>query len=257
MVDQSAFFWPEGIQGAVSISYDDALPCHYEDVAPAWEAYGLKATFYTNIISLMNNPDAWRDVATKGHELGNHSIFHPCRKSQGHDWLADEYDLRRYTPRRWTDEMRTANAILSSLDGREERSFGNTCCNTDLGEGDTLHSLEPLIEELFVAGRGPLNNRVVNAGTLNFNALGHFRGDSRSFDHLRLEIDDAVAAGGWIIYMIHGVGEGTHGSYIDSEVHQSLVNYLGERQDSIWTAPVGTVARYLRDSAGIGPTGSQ
>ena len=54
--------------------------------------------------------------------------------------------------------------------------------------------------------------------------------------------------------MIHGVGEGTHGLYIDPEVHQSLVDYL-ERQDSIWTAPVGTVARYLRDSTGTGPTG--
>ena len=255
MVNQSAFFWPEGVQGAVSVSYDDALPCHYEDVAPAWETHGLRVTFYTNITSLMNNPGAWRDVAAKGHELGNHSIFHPCRKQQGNDWLADEYDLRRYTPRRWTDEMHTANAILSSLDGREERSFGNTCCNTDLGEGDTLHSLEPLIEELFVAGRGPFNNRVVDAETLNFNSLGHFSGDGRDFDRLRLEIADAVAAGGWIIYMIHGVGKGTHGLYIDPEVHQSLVDYLGERQDSIWTAPVGTVARYLRDSTGTGPTG--
>ena len=42
--------------------------------------------------------------------------------------------------------------------------------------------------------------------------------------------------------MIHGVGEGTHDLYIYPEVHQSLVDYLGERQDSIWTAPVGTVA---------------
>ena len=153
--------------------------------------------------------------------------------------------------------MRAASAILSSLDGKEERSFGNTCCNTELGEGDTLHSLEPLIEELFVAGRGPLNNQVVNAATLNFNALGHFSGDSHSFDHLRQEIDNAVASGGWIIYMIHGVGAGTHGLYIDPEVHQSLVDYLGERQDSIWTAPVGVVARHLRDSAGTGSAGSQ
>ena len=249
MVEQSAFSWPKGLQGAVSISYDDALPCHYEAVVPAWETHGLRATFYTHITNLMNNPGAWRDVAARGHELGNHSIFHPCRKNQGHDRLPDEYDLLSYTPRRWSDEMRTANAILSSLDGRQERSFGNTCCNTDLGEGDTLHSLEPLIDELFVAGRGPCNNRVVDAATINFNALGHFSGDGRGFDRLRQEIDTAVSSGGWIIYMIHGVGEGTHSLYIDPGVHQDLVEYLGERRDSIWTAPVGAVARYLRDSA--------
>ena len=60
--------------------------------------------------------------------------------------------------------MRTANAVLSSLDGREVRCFGNTCCNTELGEGETLHSLEPLIEELFVAGRGLHNNQVADGG---------------------------------------------------------------------------------------------
>ena len=47
--------------------------------------------------------------------------------------------------------------------------------------------------------------------------------------------------------MIHGVGEGTHGLYMDPVVHKTLVSYLGDRQDSIWTAPVATVATYLRD----------
>lgn len=159
----------------MSISYDDALPCHYEVVA-------------------------------RGHELGNHTIFHPCRKRGESSWLADEYDLRAYTPRRWSDEMR-------------------------------------------VAARGPFNGQVVDVSTINFNALGHFGGDDRDFERLRQELDTAVGAGGSIVYMIHGVGEGTHGMYIDPEVHQRLVDNLGERQDAIWTAPVATVARYLRDCA--------
>ena len=248
MIDKSEFTWPESTRGAVSVSYDDALPCHYEVVAPAWEAHGLGATFYTNINSLMDAPQAWREVAAKGHELGNHSIFHPCRKRGESSWLADEYDLRAYTPRRWSDEMRVANAILSSIDGKGERSFGNTCCNTELGEGETLQSLDPLIEELFVAARGPHIDQVVDVSTINFEALGHFGGDGCDFDRLRQEIDAAVTSGGWIIYMIHGVGEGTHGMYVDPEVHQRLVDYLGGRQDTIWTAPVATVARHLRDS---------
>ena len=247
MTDKSGFFWPNGARGAVSISYDDALPCHYDVVAPLWESQDLRVTFYTHITSLMNNPEVWRDIAARGHELGNHSIFHPCLKKPGSSWLADEYDLRTYTPRRWSDEMSAANAILSSIDGKSERSFGNNCCNTDLGEGDSLHSLEPLIEELFVAGRGPWNNKAIDVATINFNALGHFGGDARNFEDVQHEIDTAVASGGWIIYMIHGVGEGTHSMYIDPEVHQSLLDYLRERQDSIWSAPVGTVARYVRD----------
>jgi len=247
MIDKSSFRWSGGAHGAVSISYDDALPCHYQLVAPAWESQGLRVTFYTQIYGVMDNPDAWREVAQKGHELGNHSIFHPCRKHDGVTWLADEYDLSRYTPTRWSDEMRIASSILSSIDGKTERSFGNTCCNTELGEGDTLHSLEPLIEELFVAGRGPFNKQAVDVSAINYNALGHFGADGRTFEDLKQEIDTGIEAGGWVIYMIHGVGEGTHGMCIESAEHQRLVDYLGERQDTIWTAPVAIVARYLRD----------
>ena len=248
MTNKSTFAWPERTRGAVSITYDDALPCHYESVVPAWEVYALHVTCYTNINALMNDPDVWRDVAAKGHELGNHSIFHPCRKEKKKDsWIADEYNLCTYTARRWSDEMRIANTILESLDGRKNRSYGNTCCNTEIGQGDTLQSLEPLIAELFVAGRGPCNRQVVDVGKINFNALGHYSGDQRTFDQIQHEIDCAIAFGGWIIYMIHGVGEGTHGLYMDPVVHKTLVSYLGDRQDSIWTAPVATVATYLRD----------
>lgn len=80
MIDKSVFEWPQARQGAVSITYDDALSIHCEEVGPARQAHGLRATFYTNILSLMRDPDAWREMASKGHELGNHSIFHPCRK---------------------------------------------------------------------------------------------------------------------------------------------------------------------------------
>ncbi|MGB1892991.1 MAG: hypothetical protein ACPHSD_15085, partial [Candidatus Latescibacterota bacterium] len=70
-------------------------------------------------------------------------------------------------------------------------------------------------------------DRTVTADGLNLAALGHFSGDARSFDALREEIEVGAALGGWTIYMIHGVGEGTHGLFIDPEEHRKLVEYLG------------------------------
>ena len=46
--------------------------------------------------------------------------------------------------------------------------------------------------------------------------------------------------------MIHGVGEGTHGLFIDENEHQRLVEYLGGKQDEIWVAPLKNVAQYLK-----------
>lgn len=241
----TALHWPEGKRGAVSLTYDDALPVHYEHVAPLLEAHGLRATFYTNVLPLGANPEAWRQVASRGHELGNHSIFHPCRKGPNHGWLDAAYDLKTYTPRRWTDEMRAANIVLNLIDGRTERSFGNTCCNTELGDGDGVHSLDALVDELFVAGRGPWCDRTVTADALNLSSLGHFSGDARTFADMRAEVEAGLALGGWTIYMMHGVGEGTHGLFIDSEEHRQLVEYLGE-QTEIWTAPLADVAAHVR-----------
>ena len=248
MIDKAAFAWPQNCRGAVSLTYDDALPCHWELVAPALEAQGLRGTFYTNILSAAAAPEAWRRIADRGHELGNHSIFHPCRKNleRPRAWLPDEYDLRGYTPRRWSDEIRAANFTLSLIDSRTQRSFGNTCCNTEIGDGDTLTSLDPLIAELCVAGRGPYNQQIVDLGTINYQALSHFGADGRTVDELRPEIDRAVEQGDWIIYMIHGVGEGTHGMYMDPDEHQRLVEYLGAKRAAIWTAPLVEVAQYLQ-----------
>ena len=60
------------------------------------------------------------------------------------------------------------------------------------------------------------------------------------------EIGFAKEVGDWIIYMIHGVGEGTHGMYMDLDEHQRLVEYLGAKRAAIWTAPLVEVAQYLQ-----------
>lgn len=47
--------------------------------------------------------------------------------------------------------------------------------------------------------------------------------------------------------MIHAVGEKEgYGLYMDLGEHAKLVNHLAENQETIWTAPVVTVAKYLK-----------
>ena len=47
--------------------------------------------------------------------------------------------------------------------------------------------------------------------------------------------------------MIHGVGEGTHDLFIDTEEHKKLISWLGANTADIWTAPLVEVARYVRE----------
>lgn len=233
----------------VTLTYDDALAVHRERVAPMLSERGLAATFYVPIASsdLRRHVDEWRAVARAGHELGNHSIAHPCRgdtEPELRSWLLPEYDLRSYTPQRWRDEMQAANFALRLLDGREQRTFGNTCDDVEIGEGATRCSLEALIAELFVAGRGPATGCAVEPATANLTALGCVRGDFLTFDGFRAQIESA--AGQWLIYEIHGVGEGTHQLFVDGAEHRRLLDHLAAHSATILTAPLIEVASLLR-----------
>ncbi len=242
----AALPWPKKIQAAVSLTYDDAVSVHYQTVAPLLEKHGLRGTFYLTV-SMVDNATAWKKVAGKNHELGNHALFHPCRRepAENYTWLPAHYDLVHYSPERFRDELRTANMYIDLLDGGKPRTYGNNCTNLTIGSGVNEVPMDPILDELMVAARGNITNQVITADNLNLIRLGHFNGDGRTFEQIKAEIEQARKQGGWIIYMFHGVGKGTHPLFIEEEEHRKLVEWLAKEKDSLWTAPVVDVANYL------------
>ena len=240
--------FPEGKTCAVTLSYDDALPVHYNHVAPLLESNDMRATFFLPI-RFLESPDKWKLVASKGHELGNHSLFHPCRRTaEFESWLAEYYDLQEYTPGRFRDELHVANQFLDLLDGGKARTYGNTCTNLTIGDGEDEVPMDPILEEMFVASRGEVTNKPVDPERPVFSRLGHYSGDAKTFEQLKAEIEAAREQGAWIIYMFHGVGEGTHYLFISTEEHRQLIEWLHEEKDTIWTAPMVQVAQYLKET---------
>jgi peptidoglycan/xylan/chitin deacetylase (PgdA/CDA1 family) len=238
--------WPNGAQAAVSLSYDDSLPVHHLHVAPLLERHGLRATFYLSMWNL-TEPAAWKAVAGKGHELGNHSLFHPCRRNPGNaSWLSADYDLSAYSPKRFRDELALANKMIDLLDGGKPRTYGNNCTNLTIGRDADEKPMDPILADLFVAGRGNITSAPVDPARPVFTRLGHYNGDGKTFAQLRAEIEAARARGGWIIYMFHGVGPGTHNLFVADEEHRQLLEWLAQERATLWTAPVVEVAQYLK-----------
>lgn len=246
---ERAFVWPDQIQGAVSLTYDDGLPVHYTLVDPLLRHYGLLATFYPMIQSdLRLHPENWRQLAAAGHELGNHTIFHPCRQPSPdpYPWLEERYDLRRYTPAQMRAELEVANLVLYLLDGLTDRSYGSTCCDMTVGHGATEQALEPMLADLFVAARGVLTNRVAGPRRdFDLFNLGCISADGRSLEDLTQLVEQASKSGGWAVLMIHGIGAGTHDLYLDAGVHEHFIDWLSSQQ-GVWTAPVRTIAQYIK-----------
>ncbi|MBU1942978.1 MAG: polysaccharide deacetylase family protein, partial [Actinobacteria bacterium] len=42
------------------------------------DSFGVKATFFASIAPLEQRVDGWREAVRAGHEVGNHTINHPC-----------------------------------------------------------------------------------------------------------------------------------------------------------------------------------
>ena len=242
--------FPNGARCAVSLTYDDGIRSHFEDVGPTLEAFGLRGTFNIPIAhsSVMQTVDAWRGMAARGHELGNHSLFHPCRSepSEPMDWLDPAYNLVDYNERRLREELETASFVLELIDGHSQRTYANTCWHRTFGKGDQQQSMEPILADYFLAARGGLSNQPVDLANLDYMNLGSIHADQRTFTELRAQVEALAQSGGWIIYTMHGVGQDAHKLFIDYEEHRQFVEWLGQNQAAVWTAPMIDVVRFLK-----------
>src|SRR5262245_13337281 len=74
----SPFTWPSGKRAAVSLSLDDALVSQADAGLPILDRNGVRATFYLSPGNVPERLEAWRNAVTSGHEMGNHTMTHPC-----------------------------------------------------------------------------------------------------------------------------------------------------------------------------------
>lgn len=226
--------WPQQRRAAISLTFDDVKASHPALVAPLLADYDVRGVFYTPIYSgLLRGAEDWRQVAAAGHELGNHSIFHPCQKNPKRDWPDKSYDLYTYSRKRFRDEMIVSNEVLAlidgiSPDGKAERTYGNTChCNV-IGSGDSAVRVDENVDDLFLAVRGEVRQSPIAHDNANLMNLGTVGIDHRSAEDIIALIDEARAAGGWYIFTAHDVNENGDGLSMQTSVLKTLCTYLSK-----------------------------
>ena len=68
--------WPKFRKGAATFTFDDGAPSHIADVAPLFDRFGYKATFYV-VVNWEPDWEGFQALADNGHEIGSHSNSHP------------------------------------------------------------------------------------------------------------------------------------------------------------------------------------
>ncbi len=122
---QNAAVW-NNKQCAVVLTYDDAIDIDLDNVVPALDSMKFKGTFYLIGSSPVVNKrmEEWRLAAKHGHELGNHTLYHPCDGSlPGRGFVTPATDLSKYTVARAVSEARINNTLLKAIDGKDKGRF--------------------------------------------------------------------------------------------------------------------------------------
>lgn len=229
---------------AVSLTYDDALNVHLDNVIPLLDSLGLKGTFYLSgyFPAFRARVADWKMAASYGHELGNHTLFHPCTgKLPGREWVPPDYDLGNYTMQRLLDEIKMANTLLEALDGKTKRSFAYPCGDTKIGDSSYVDK----IRDEFVAARG-VKSGMAKINEIDLYNVGAYMINGESGEELIDLVKRAMQRHALIVFLFHGVG-GEHSLNISLSDHRKLFYFLKQNEKDIWIAPFVDIAEYVKE----------
>ncbi len=233
----------KGKKAAFVITYDDAINEQLDNALPVLDSLGLKATFYVTAFStsVQTRLNEWKKLADRGHELGNHTLYHPCAGGPGREWVSRDHDMNNYTVSRMEEEIRMTNLFLQSLDGKTQRSFAFTCGDMKIGDSAFINGLK----SDFIAARA-VRNEMHPIGQVELYNMDCYVVNNHTAAAMKAWVDKAISTHSLLIFLFHGVGGG-NGLNVQVKDHRELLLYLHQREKDLWVAPLIETAACIKE----------
>ena len=216
--------WQGNRNAACSLAFDDSRSTHYTVAAPELEARGFRGTFNLNTGGI-TDWTPWQNLSDRGHEIANHTRNH--------------LNLSTLTAEQVEYEISQGKAdILANLHGVQQvPSF-----TYPFGASTPLSRTMAAKYHMNARGGGGVNP----ANPADFMLIkGCGYSPPFSSENMNHNLDAALIIGGWYVSYLHSIGSDT--IYCPLEVFRSHLDYIKQREDSVWVAPQGDVARYIRE----------
>ncbi|BAU53566.1 polysaccharide deacetylase family protein [Mucilaginibacter gotjawali] len=231
--------WPDHKKAVIILTYDDGLYSQLNIAIPQLDSAHLKGTFFLSGDLNYETIPRWRKASRKGHELGNHSIYHPCMSANDNPVASDHY-----TPAMILEEIGVMNNFLFAVDGKSSHTYAYPCTETTVGGKNYVDSLRRsgLIKYARVGGdKDAIITDFKNLDPLLVPSYG--LEDNTTADQLITYVKTVQKKGGMGILMFHGIG----GDYITTPAlsHKKLINYLAKNKKDIWVATFQQVMEYI------------
>jgi peptidoglycan-N-acetylglucosamine deacetylase len=238
---QTSLDW-NGKKCAVVLTYDDAINQHLDNAIPVLDSLGLKATFYVTAFSnsMQTRLNDWKKLSLKGHELGNHTLYHPCIGGKGREWVKPEYDMNNYTVQRMIDETRMTNLFLKALDGKTKRTFAFTCGDMKIGDSSFINAMKTD----FIAARA-VRNQMHKKNEIDLYNVDCYMVNGETGPQMIEWAKKAIETNSLLVILFHGVGGG-NGLDVSLPAHREFLQFLKKNEKNIWIAPMLKVAEHIK-----------
>jgi len=216
--------WHGDKTAAVSYTFDGGYRNNLEIAVPLLEEHGFRGSFFLvagwtedqtekrSSLRDVGEWPLWTEVADRGHELGNHSMTHP--------------DMRTVIerPKRWK-EVGASARMIEERTGHRPLSFSYPQSLAD-------EQAQELIDEIHPLTRG---------------ASSHFGGEGFTAADADGFVDEALANGGWMVALIHSVGEDRGWNPTDTDVLAEHLARTASRTNALWVDTYARVGRYAAE----------
>lgn len=242
----TATAWPAGARMALSLSFDDGRESQVTAGLPVFARHGAKVTLYVVPSAVERHLDGWKQAAAAGHEIGNHSLTHSC---SGNFPFARQKALEEHSVVRMREELVAANRRITELLGVTPRSFAYPCGQTYVGRGTGTQSYVPVIAELFVSGRGWLDEAANDPGYVDLAQITGVEMDGKDFSQIQPLLDEARKTGAWLVLAGHDIGAGGRQTTRIAMLEE-LLAYARDPAQGIWLATVAEAAELVMKRQG-------
>jgi len=238
---QQKISWPRHKKAVIVLTYDDALESQLQTAIPQLDSVHLTGTFFlTGIINYKTIP-RWRAVAKKGHELANHTIYHPCFTIP----LKDNPTANDgYTVGSLLHEIEEMNSFLFAIDNKTERTYAYPCTETEVKGVKYVDSLRKSGMVKYARLGGDDNAIVTDFKKLDYLQVPAWGldGNNKGIELINY-VKKVEKSAGMGIFMFHGIG----GDYIttSAKAHKELLNYLAKNKATIWVTTFQQAMDYI------------
>lgn len=245
IAQEDNFVWPNNKKIALSLTWDDGRASQIEYGLPILNKYGIKATFYVVPSAVEKKLDGWKKAVVNGHEIGNHSLKHPC--SGNFIWARDKA-LEEKEITDITQELLMASDSLKLLLNVKTTEFAYPCGQTFVGRGENTKSYVPVIAREFTSGRTWMDEAPNDPSYCDLSQLTGMEMDGKDFKYILSLIEVARKDGLWLVLAGHDIGPKGRQT-TETKMLNKLFKYLSKQND-IWVAPVGEISSYIQSNRG-------